>query len=365
VAVRRGALLIGLACLALAGVPGQALAKPERFTLPGSHLAQIKLDGSHGYRLTLEVSGTGRASARALLSLAASRGHESGQYTTRQRVHFAPDDSIRARLPGVGRIDLSFQPTDTERRPVPRFCSGRAATEATGVFRGHLDLRGRQGFTEVHLRSATGTVHRDYRESCVVPHHPHSDSVTVPGEGESELPLDISAATKQGKRSVGFLATELGARGEGLGLIVLAFAATSQHGVAFTAVDFFRVGAKALEIPDRDSLSQATVAPAAPFSGSAAFDLLAPHRSSWTGDLAATLPGFGRVALAGPRFKSSLCEEERCVGSLPRPKDSFVVSDSSGYAPVSNRPAASGAAKKSGSSARVRPMVAVGRPAAP
>jgi hypothetical protein len=352
--------------LVLAAVPGLALAKPERFTLPASHLAQIKLDGTHGYQLTLEVSSGGRAAAKGLLSLSASRGHESAQYMTRQRVHFGSDDSIRARLPGVGRIDLGFEPRHTERRPVPRFCSGRAPTEANGVFRGHLDLRGRQGFTEVNLRSVSGTVDRDYRESCVVPHHPHSDAVTIPGEGEAELPLDVSAVAKQGKRSLGFFATELGARGEGLGLIVAAFAATSEHGVTFTAVDFFRAAAKAWDVPDRDSLSQATVAPPAPFSGSAAFTLLAPHESSWTGDLAATLPGFGRVSLAGPQFKSSLCEGERCVGSLPRPKENRVVSDSSGYAgSASRRPAASGAAKKSGSSARVRPMVAVGRPAAP
>jgi hypothetical protein len=51
----------------------------------------------------------------------------------------------------------------------------------------------------------------------------------------------------------------------------------------------------------------ATLRPPKPFSGTGAFAESGDMSRSWTGTLAAWLPGAGKVSLAGPTFASSFC----------------------------------------------------------
>jgi len=137
----------------------------------------------------------------------------------------------------------------------------------------------------------------------------------------------LTAARRIGKVTISFLADEIEFGNEPvLGPSSIAFAGMTAHGVTFAAVVQRRAGNRALEVPDLKSLASAKAAPPAPFTGTAEYERLGPKKSSWTGDLAVKLPGFGLVALAGPKFRSSLCRNKHCTGSLPPPKENFAVS---------------------------------------
>ena len=64
--------------------------------------------------------------------------------------------------------------------------------------------------------------------------------------------------------------------------------------------------------------TEATVTPAAPFSGSATFHLDDPRSASWTGDLAVELPGLGKVPLTGEGIDAGLCKGTSCTKTLPK-----------------------------------------------
>jgi len=61
----------------------------------------------------------------------------------------------------------------------------------------------------------------------------------------------------------------------------------------------------------------AELTPPAPFEGSARFELTSPKTSTWSGDLAIELPGFGSTQLAGKSFESTLCQRSRCTNTAP------------------------------------------------
>jgi hypothetical protein len=69
----------------------------------------------------------------------------------------------------------------------------------------------------------------------------------------------------------------------------------------------------AFTVSDETTPAEATVAPPAPFSGSATFERASSTRSTWLGDLALELPGFGRVRLAGPKYRSLVCRGNHCT----------------------------------------------------
>jgi hypothetical protein len=68
----------------------------------------------------------------------------------------------------------------------------------------------------------------------------------------------------------------------------------------------------------KEPLAAAEVSPSAPFSGSASFALTSPRQAEWSGDLAVDLPGYGRVALTGPKIRAGLCETKACTPTLPK-----------------------------------------------
>jgi len=61
---------------------------------------------------------------------------------------------------------------------------------------------------------------------------------------------------------------------------------------------------------------EATVAPPAPFTGSAAFELESPTTASWTGDLSVEIPTLGTVDLTGPGFQAGACAAH-CAKTFP------------------------------------------------
>ena len=193
-----------------------------------------------------------------------------------------------------------------------------------GVFVGTIRLRGEQGYTRVRATQAVGAVSESPGPNC----------------GRSRKRRQTALMRAMAPKKTQFLSIEakagdvtfLGGQIEGsekLGLSILGASHTRVHDGMLVENAVLEVGSApaVLVTEDLEFPKNATVQPAAPFSGSAAFELHDSHASSWTGDLAADLPGIGTVRLAGPRFRSELCVAKHCGGSLPPEPGEHYVKD--------------------------------------
>jgi len=87
--------------------------------------------------------------------------------------------------------------------------------------------------------------------------------------------------------------------------------------VGYSAFFFFE--GDAATVFQAPNLAEATIAPPAPFSGSATFHLEDPKTATWTGDLRVELPGIGKVPLTGEGIGAGLCNgPSNCTKTLPR-----------------------------------------------
>jgi hypothetical protein len=320
-------------------LPGAAAAKPGFYKVPASTTEQIGLRGSHGYRVSLSV-----VDRRATLSATKSTGHHgvlSTFYALRHRLAVGPD--LDFRLGGEGRVDLRFVRDHTVEHRYPE-CTGGPEISEVGHFVGTIRLRGRQGYTRVESHRASGSVTRVSPRTC---HRDQSSSAfgIVADSGKARRPgvpkdtLELIAGTADGHLHLtayrfeqpGFAEAEIAAfqawirRREG-DLSVTSSAIGIPFGKRFVSPE-----------PGRP-LSAATISPAAPFSGSATFQLTSPHHAEWSGDLAVELPGYGRMPLTGPKIRAGLCETDACTPTLPkslRPRIGAEKKDAAGHFKVS------------------------------
>jgi hypothetical protein len=306
---------------ALASVPGVAQAKPGYFVAPGDRVATFAFDGTNGFRLRVQaIAGLGLKRPR--IDIDAIRGREFGGYISKGPVTFGRDGSIAAQIPGVGQIDVAFHPTRSKQEPELPGCRGRATVEEHGIFRGTISVRGRRGFTEAHLRSTPGQFARTFRQVCEQGKHKHRYHQA---EGTDFRVTSLEAHRDAGGLYLGLFASSASFEATSPRPDFTAFASDSGGKFDYFGVVNSGGTPEAFAVPDLSTLASAVVEPPAPFSGSAEYQSLGPKSSTWTGDLAVSIPGFGRVSLTGPKFKSSLCEDERCTGS-PRPKSHLDVS---------------------------------------
>jgi len=246
------------------------------------------------------------------------QGETSIEYSTHGRL--AKDGGIDAKLPGLGRIAVSFEQTKVHRvKFVNPACGNPVTRLRKGVFTGTIAFHGEGGFTKVHRRSAQGQIRETFRHVCdegeaVEPTGPigtpNSQSLFVAGEGGGGTisfsaagppPLDPSLPPS-GLATVLFWARYLGElRGMQVSAYVAATSGSNRFSVTTTA------GAP----------TDAMVKPPAPFAGEAVFHLESPTTASWAGDLRVELPGVGAVALAGPGTWAALCEGIPCTETLP------------------------------------------------
>ena len=68
-------------------------------------------------------------------------------------------------------------------------------------------------------------------------------------------------------------------------------------------------GGPVSQCPLDESTGSLSVAPEAPFTGTAAFDLDSDGSTSWLGSLAVPMLGGGVVPLAGPEFESAFAKK--------------------------------------------------------
>ncbi len=301
-----------LAALVLAAAPGAAAAKPGFFVEGPQKQSEFKLPATNGYRISVSAAGAGgKRSPNVFIS--ASHGERYDvQYLARGLS--AADGSLKAKLPGVGRIAVQFNQRSVSREAVAGNCKGRASLIRHGMFQGRIELHGERGYTSVHSTSAPGQITQSFRQVCDRGEGGHREA-----RGNS-FHLESLLAGREGKRTLSFSVSrfDLGPRFGGPSVFFSASSSVRRHGFFVFASASAEGKPSMFLTPDpAGALENASVSPPAPFHGSATFHLDSPTSASWTGTLGVELPGVGDVPLAGADFWSALCEDATCTKTMP------------------------------------------------
>jgi hypothetical protein len=296
------ALAAAVSLVAALASAGPASAEPGYVTFQGERKSQFTVNGTQGFRVTVER--TGRR-----VELVASKGDSAATYVVHSPP--TPNADIHVRFPGVGLVSTRFESSGSPSR-TPAICGGRPAIRQDGVFRGTIKFRGERGFTRIDADSARGFFFREPKESCKGKSH----------SGQSSRPgYSLTARTKIPGGLLGFVASKSPPDSEFAGFTgYFAIELKHRHGmrVSRVAAASSRSGAGFEMSGPANRPEAAVVSPPAPFSGTASFSSTSDTTAQWTGDLAVELPGAGMVRLASPRFRSQLCFGRRCLGPLNR-----------------------------------------------
>lgn len=177
-----------------------------------------------------------------------------------------------------------------------------------GHFVGTIHFRGERGYTSAQASRVKGTIQTATKEICK--RSPSEDDDSEPSADKTEL----YAQSKSGNQGVAFDAFMLG---DPIDLTTFGASVVERRRGMTIFRHTFAEGKKGdIAIGDtRPYPLSATVTPPAPFSGSAEYERTPDGERTWTGSLAVTLPGLGRVPLTGPKFDPRLCQLSGCSGN--------------------------------------------------
>jgi hypothetical protein len=314
--------IASIAALALIAAPAASAqsstaAKPATEIFPAGRTAVLNAQGTGGWRLQVVATlPTGKKSNQPIGFYTRGPHREQVAYTGTEGRETAGGLIVGA-APGLGRIAVRFE--QTSEQPVT-FGSEGCKTEGRsavlkGIFRGSIQFHGEGGYTTVQRSSAAGTIEVHPRIVCPRPKRPpHQPTTQDAGIGY------LLAGHKYGGGSLTFTAfTATLLPGEGP---VAGFFATYTHrrGKLLVVATSRAVGEDgkagfSLTAPS-GTPTEATVAPPAPFSGTATFKLESTTTASWTGDLSVEVPTLGTVNLAEPGFWAGACAAE-CTKTFP------------------------------------------------
>jgi hypothetical protein len=294
-----------------------AAAKPAPEVFPAGRTAFLDAKGTNGWRLQVSaVLPAGKKTKQPIGFFTRGPQREEVSYTGSEASVTAGGLIVGA-APGLGRIAVRFERTSEQ--PVT-FGSEGCKTEGKsavlkGIFRGPIEFHGEGGYTTVKRRSAPGTIEVHPRIVCPRPKQPPHQPTTqdagigylLAGRGEEGGSLTFTAFTAtllpRSGPVAGFSASYTHRRGKLL--IVATTRAVGEEGKANFA----------LTAPS-GTPTEATVAPPAPFSGTATFKLESMTTASWSGDLSVEVPTLGTVNLAEPGFWAGACAAE-CTKTFP------------------------------------------------
>lgn len=282
-------LAAGLACLVLgvvAAPPASGAEEEEREGFAGAF--QVK--ASNGYSITALVSQR-RSDGQGFLLLFVTRKGNGVLYSARAKV--TPDE-VEADLGPLGEIDFDLVLSGREKRERSS-CDPQPVEFPAGVYRGTFEFRGEEGFT----RASTARTRLLIKPllSIICPGDGGGGETFGPGLPGARLRV---FARGQARR----LSFQVNANRPGAQVFYEARTQEVRDGIEISR---FVEGTAPGGAFDYDPLLRtATLAPPAPFSGSAGFHRAAPPTNRWTGNLAIDLPGRSDVALAGAATRAGL-----------------------------------------------------------
>lgn len=209
------------------------------------------------------------------------------------------DTSIDADLGAVGELSVAFEPSGPP-ESVDTSCeqAGPVPYEP-GAWVGTIDIEGEEGFTRVQRSRAKAIVSPFIEALCG-----SSASGETMGHGIRGARLFARSATK--KHAL-YLQANKNHRNATVRLEASLEERRGKMFVTRAVTDHYPAASFSFD----PLLRTATLAPPAPFSGSATFHRLAKPANRWTGRLAIDFPGRADVSLAGNRFDTTLVHAKR------------------------------------------------------
>jgi hypothetical protein len=333
--VRAKAIVAFLAATAIVGASAlptaASAAKIHRVREPASVDAQLHGRGTDGFNFVFFTLGS-RGNLIWFTKRVSPGGEESAVYFIRPHGGRADFDggTLNVRIGRLGRFRGRFVPTSARAGKPRNGCTGEPATTEKGYFVGSFSFHGERGYTAVHAHRERATVTRQGVESCPAPSAPkhvrrqvlrrategqqrrQNELRLVAGDSEADLLLRAEreeSAEKEEGSPTNFQASV----SEAVGRIGVSRSAS--------VIAFGAGAATTFQTPNpAEPLAEATLAPPAPFSGSATFHLDDPHTATWSGDLTVELPGLGKVPLTGEGIQAGVCKgPSHCTKTLPEP----------------------------------------------
>lgn len=282
-----------VAVVALLAMPAGAAAKN------GLEL-DLHLPGSHGYEI--EVGGY---DTTAFVSASRSVGNPrrleaTSTYIARGKVSAT---SIEASFGSLGHVSLRFHPNGPVTRTKPRrHCLGPDRyTIRSGVFVGAVRFRGEDGYT-------TAESHRIAGKSVTPPELVCFDSIaSILREfglqtGKKKKHPKVTRLRADWREAVHATSFEASRKADEATFVAIHQQTEGKLAIYRSAY----AKAPAASLGAQTSLSQATVRPPAPFSGTGLFRRDPRGAKLWSGPLAVSFPGEPDVPLTGSQFKTQL-----------------------------------------------------------
>jgi hypothetical protein len=318
--------LVALVVVVLLGaLPSGAAAKEQ--VEKATTMSSFEVKGSNGYWVEVAAKRIAGERAAKVTVTAERQRYKVESVSVGYSVHspLTADGGFDAKLPGLGRIDVSFdqEKTHKQKYPANRVCGRSTETLRKGTFRGTISFRAEGGFTVAHRSAAPGYVKEDSSRVCK---ELESSGWFLEGSGEPKNAY-LGVAGPAGSPAVTFYTSgypETEPPTSSGGIPTVAFAATwstEKSGIQIlaradrdTVSSYYRVPGPV------GALTDATVVPPAPFKGTGAYHAESSTTASWTGDLSIEFPGtIGDVPLTGPGFTARLCEGATTCTGVPAP----------------------------------------------
>jgi hypothetical protein len=329
--------LVGCALVLLAALGALSLPSPARATTAsepaiGSNFPstrfkpELSLRTADGYRVTVAE----REDAVAL-TVMRRRRKESLTATSYVARGTANAHRLQASFGRFGRISMRFHASRAAARLEPGgTCRGiLSLLVRRGVFVGTLRFRGEDGYVSIDAHRVAGTISR-FPRGCL--HHsrhhrsPHHRRYLLFGRANAsrntaEVPY-LAANWRGATAARSFVALKTPSS---------VFLATSSEDAGRLSI--FRL---ALEVEGAgdfrlsQALTQSSVSPARPFSGTATYRAAPDGSRTWEGSLAVDFPGTPRVPLTDPALQPQ-------VGTIPPLFALFLLRDASSGDPLAAR----------------------------
>jgi hypothetical protein len=283
-------LVVVLALVSVAAVavpPATTQASPPSGPAPVAPLPiprDFRVQATNGYTLEMVGEPPRKGTSGSLLLIASAEG--------RQVTYKAPatvtETSIQADLGALGEISVNFQRSD---RATSAPCDKTKVRFDSGSWVGTITFHGEDGYTSAEATSAPGDVDWSLGGFC--------------GPGFNSGSSGPRRGAELFVRNPG-LGPQLTVYSHRPGAAALIYVHVSEY---IDGISIERM--TSAWIPGRDfaydqRLRTATVAPPAPFSGAARFDLARTAGRRWSGDLTVEMPGRADVPLTGASLRATL-----------------------------------------------------------
>jgi hypothetical protein len=278
--------------ISLFALPGSAIAKGHNFVIGPSQTMEFHLKGSNGFSISVFGSGGD-------VSLTARHGGSSASYSTRG---FVSPARLKARFGHLGRVSVRFHSATGPQRVLQtaKDCHGKGEVVDRGQWVGRIEFQGEQAYTTVHASRARGKVIKTPKRTCSLPETEGSYPnlrvtflhAASQASGASFAAFKVTSSTYPKFDTAVFTASLLELRGRRLFI-------DRSISVNTEADAFASIGKK-------NHIESATIAPPAPFKGTATFQRTNGSEGSWSGSLVGDFPGRGEVALAGLEFSAEI-----------------------------------------------------------